>query len=383
MKIVEVRPYALNVGGRNHCLVKVALDSGAVGWGEAGLSHKERAVGAMVDVLRPLFEGRDPRRRGALWQEAYRAGYFEGDRSLSAALSAVDIALHDALGRELGVPVYELLGGAHRERVPVFPTIGSLDPAEALEGAVRLADDGWSVIRLMCVNPSEDDGVFEPLESVYRTAALVRELRARIDPAVAIGVEFHHRLSVAEAIAFGEAVPRGALAFLEEPIRAESPAAYGALRGRIGIPLAVGEEFISKWQFAQFFDAGVIDYARVDVANAGGFTESMKIAAMAEARYVDVMPHNPLGTIGTAATAHFALAVPNLSWIEYRGLPGDTLFPDDPVVLTTTHRLEGQMLAVSDAPGLGVDVAEARLNETLEPQVMPRLVRRDGSYTNW
>lgn len=383
MKIDSVETFVARVGARKHCLVKVRLSSGATGWGEAGLPSKEAAIAAMVGHVRQLLVGRDALRRGALWQEVYRAGYFEGDRTLAAALSAIDIALHDAIGHELGVPVYELLGGRHRDRVPVFPTVGSFDRDESIAAAGALADAGWDVIRLMCLNPREAEGIFDPHESVARTAALVAEVRGTVGARVALGVEFHHRLSLPEAIAFANAVPDGALAFLEEPIRAQSVAAYEALRARVTIPLAIGEEFTSKWEFGSFLDAGVVDYARVDVGNVGGFTEAMKVAALAETRYVDLMPHNPLGVIGTAATAHFALAVPNLSWIEYRGLPGDTLDTSDAQTFTSEHRLDGRALVVASAPGLGVRVEEELLGCDAEPDSFPRLARSDGTYTNW
>jgi galactonate dehydratase len=196
-------------------------------------------------------------------------------------------------------------------------------------------------------------------------------------------VDFHHRLTPAEAVSFAQALPRGALAFLEEPIRSQSAAAYATLRRSLDIPLAVGEEFTSKWEFDPFLNGGLIDFARLDVGNVGGLTEAMKISAAAETRYIDVMPHNPLGAICTAATAHLATAIPNLAWVEYRGLEGDTLTVEDETVIKSHHVREGTELRVAEVPGLGVEVNEEALLEPAQPTDFPRLRRVDGSYTNW
>ena len=139
-----------------------------------------------------------------------------------------------------------------------------------------------------------------------------------------LGVDYHHRLSVAEAASFCQKMPRGTLDFLEEPIRDETPEAYEALRRMTDVPFAIGEEFASKWQFLPYIERDIHQFNRLDVCNVGGLTEVMKVAGWSEAHYVDMMPHNPLGPVCTAATMHFCAAVANFSWLETRSSPAET-----------------------------------------------------------
>ena len=147
MKITDIKVYPVWVGTRNQCLVKVETDEGIYGWGEAGLSGRELAVAGAVKHYREFLIGRDPMRIGALWQEMYRSQYFEGGRVLTAAISAIDIALHDLVGKALGVPVYQLLGGKQRDFIPCFATMLAPTPEDLIEGAQLLISQGWNVIR--------------------------------------------------------------------------------------------------------------------------------------------------------------------------------------------------------------------------------------------
>ncbi len=200
---------------------------------------------------------------------------------------------------------------------------------------------------------------------------------------VTLGIDYHHRLSVAEAASFCQKLPPGTLDFLEEPIRDESPEAYESLRRMTDIPFAIGEEFSSKWQFLPFIERDIHQFNRIDICNVGGLTEAMKVAGWSEAHYVDLMPHNPLGPICTAATVHFSAAVANFSWLETRateahlGFDNSEFFPVQP-------RLEGACYPVSAAPGLGVEVNEDLIQkQSFKFWEAPHLRRRDGSYTNW
>ena len=148
MKITDVKPYPVWVGHRNQMLVKVETDAGIYGWGESGLSGRELAVAGAVKHYREFLIGRDPMQRGALWQEMYRSQYFEGGRTLTAAISAIDIALYDIAGKALGVPVYELLGGKHRDYVPCFATTGGRSYEQLIENVHLLLEKDWNVIRI-------------------------------------------------------------------------------------------------------------------------------------------------------------------------------------------------------------------------------------------
>ena len=384
MKIAEVRWFPVWAGNRNQMIVKVETDTGLFGLGESGVSGRELAVAGALRHFREFLIGRDPRRIGALWQELYRGQYFEGGRILTGAISAIDIALHDVVARSLGIPVYQLLGGAHRDRIPGFPTSFALGGPQAVEGARELIAEGWDVIRF---TPAEGNGsdpddelLNEPRHSIALSAEWITAVREEVGKGPVLGIDYHHRLSVAEAASFCQMIPPGTLDFLEEPIRDESPEAYAALRGMTPVPFAIGEEFSSKWAFLPYVERGLTNFARVDVCNVGGLTEAMKVAGWCEAHYIDMMPHNPLGPVSTAAHIHFGAAVPNFAWLEVR--EREFLFEED--LFPKQHRLDGTGFSLPEEPGLGVEFnEELAAGQEWKFWEAPHLHRRDGSYTNW
>jgi galactonate dehydratase len=383
MKIAAIECFTPWVGLRNQLLVKVTTEDGIYGWGESGLSGREQAVIGAIEHYREFLIGRDPAQAGALWQEMYRSQYFEGGRVLTAAIGALDIAFHDIRGKALGVPVHQLLGGKHRDRVPAFATAPADPGPEMLEQARILMDAGWRCIRFVPWGQQSRDR-FEPRESIAKTAPWMIKAREELGAAAVLGIDYHHRLSVAEAASFCQKMPSGTLDFIEEPIRDETPEAYEALRRMTDIPFAIGEEFSSKWQFLPYIERDIHQFNRLDVCNVGGFTEAMKVAAWSETHYVDLMPHNPLGPICTAASIHLAAAVPNFSWLECRSSPVEQLGFDSSEIFPMQINLEGCSYPVPDSPGLGVEVDETAIaRQSFRFSEPPHLRRDDGSYTNW
>ncbi len=391
MKITNIIPYPCWVGVRNQLVVKVETDEGIFGLGESGLSGRERAVIGALEHFREFLIGQDPMQRGRIWQQLYRSQYFEGGRVLLAAQSAIDIALYDIAGKALGVPTYQLLGGAQRDFVPCFATAGGASAEEMVANCSMLFNRGWKVIRTMPITPAgTPEDVYEPRETLGPTATALTKLRETLGPDLTLGIDYHHRLTPAETVSFIERMPRGTLDFFEEPIRDESPEAYAALRRQIPTPFAVGEEFASKWQFMPYIEQHLTDFARVDICNVGGFTESMKVAGWAEAHYIDLMPHNPLGPVCTAATVHLAAAVPNFAWLEVRVTESENLYAgqngenDADKLFPVQPRLQGSGFPLPTAPGLGLEFNEdlAR-HQTWKYWEAPHYRRRDGSVTNW
>ncbi len=313
----------------------------------------------------------------------YRSQYFEGGRVLQAAISAIDIALYDIKGKALGVPVHQLLGGKQRNVIPTFASTSAPPGPEMIEQAKMLIEKGWTAMRL---SPADHGNgkTYEPRESIAKTAAWMVKARAELGSEVVLGIDYHHRLSIAETVSFCQKMPAGTLDFLEEPIRDETPEAYESLRTMVDVPFAIGEEFASKWQFLPYIERGIHQFNRLDVCNVGGLTESMKIAGWSEAHYVDMMPHNPLGPICTAATVHFAAAVANFSWLETRASPAESLGFDNSEFFPVQPRLDGAVYPVSDAPGLGIEVNETLIAaQSFKFWEAPHLKRKDGSVTNW
>jgi galactonate dehydratase len=329
----------------------------------------------------------DPSQIGAIWQELYRSQYFEGGRVLQAAISAIDIALYDIKGKALGVPVYELLGGKQRNLIPTFASTTAPPGPEMIEQAKELIANGWIAMRLSPAHhgPSPTHpGLYEPRESIAATAKWMVRAREELGDLPVLGIDYHHRLSVAEAASFCQKMPSGTLDFIEEPIRDETPEAYEALRKMVDIPFAIGEEFASKWQFLPYIERDIHQFNRIDVCNVGGLTEAMKIAGWSEAHYVDMMPHNPLGPICTAATVHFAAAVANFSWLETRTSTAEQLGFDNSEFFPVQPRIVNAHYPVTDAPGLGVEVNEELIKQqSFKFWEAPHLKRIDGSVTNW
>ena len=401
MKIKNIISYPVWIGSRNQLLVKVETDNGLEGWGESGLSSRELAVSGIIQHYKNLLVGKNPFEIGKIWQRLYRSQYFEGGRTITSAISAIDLALHDIKGKALNVPVYELLGGKQRNQVPTFATTSAPPGPEMIEQAKELIKSGCQAFRLSLSQSggegefesiyskkfgtkSNDNNIFEPRESLNNTAKWIIEARKELGSEVVLGVDLHHRFSVAEASSFCNKLPPGTLDFLEEPIRDETPSAYNALRKMTNIPFAIGEEFASKWQFIPYIENDITQFARIDICNVGGITESMKVAGWCESHYIDMMPHNPLGPICTAASIHYGASVPNFAWLETRESSAENAGFFDDEIIQSSHKMQNAMYVVSDEPGLGIKVNEDYLrNSKFKQWDPPQLERNDGSVTNW
>ncbi len=378
MKITALKSFP--VRKRLH-LVKIETDDGCCGWGEAGPSswRREMALHGLLSHYREFLVGKDPMNIAGLWQEMSRGGDPEGGRLKAAAVSAVDIALHDLVATSLGVPVYQLLGGRLRDRVECFTPVAD-------EAAPRWISEGWKALRLT-MSDAKEPGMFDPRESIELATPRMIKVRESVGPGPMLGVDYHHAFTVSEAASFCRKLPPGTLDFIEDPIREHTPGAYRELRRMTEIPFAVGEVFTSKWDWLPFIEQDLINLARIDLGNVGGFTEGMKVAGLCEAHYIDMMPHLAISPISTACIVHFAAAVPNFGWMEDRNRRGDgTFHPRSIEACTRYPKPDGPMYPVTDTPGLGVAYDEDALKEFMarNPYDMteePRKRRRDGSLS--
>jgi galactonate dehydratase len=386
MKITAVKGFPVRSGFRNLFIVKVETDAGISGIGEGGISGREMAMLGMVQHFERFLIGADPRRIEHIWQTLYRGAYFEGGKITAAVISAIDIALYDILGKSLGVPVYQLLGGAARTSVQAFSTPGALNGPGIIETAKAHIEEGFTALRFTPgieddAWTGEDGAVYEPYQSIDAAVHWLREVRQAVGPRVLLSIDFHHRLSVAEAAHFCQQVEDLHLHFVEEPIRCEDPKAYKQLRAMTNVPFAIGEEFSSKWAFAPYIEEGLLNYCRVDICNVGGFTEAKKVAGWCETHYIDLMPHNPLGPVCTAASVHLAIATNNFAMLEFQHGVGASypraLFP-------VMIERQGDHYPLPTAPGLGVEFNEAAVaDHPFEFWEAPHWQRHDGAYTNW
>ncbi|MFM2032291.1 MAG: hypothetical protein RLZZ297_1056 [Chloroflexota bacterium] len=224
MRIRDIICYPIWVGNRNQLVVKIETDEGISGLGESGLSGRELAVIGAINHFREFLIGKDPMQIGRIWQELYRSQYFEGGRVLTAAQSAIDIALYDIAGKALGIPVHQLLGGHQRDRIPCFVTTSGGTPDEMIASAQLLWDHDWRVIRTGMLQPrNHGEGVFEPRETLGITAKTLVAIRERLGDELTLGIDYHHRLSIAETASFCQKMPVGTIDFIEEPIPTSRP----------------------------------------------------------------------------------------------------------------------------------------------------------------
>jgi galactonate dehydratase len=363
--------------------VRVETHDGAVGWGEGSLEGHAEAVEGAFASLRDRFVGADAAQIEDIWQIAYRLGFYRGGPVLMSALSGLDQALWDLKGKVLGVPVWQLLGGRVRERVPVYAWIGGDSPGEVVEAARGRIAQGFRAVKM---NGTGSLGWLDnhaELEAVLRRVESVRAL------GLDVGVDFHGRVHKPMAKQLAQALEPLRPLFIEEPLLCEHPEAIRQLAGLTSLPIALGERLYSRWDFKPFFEAAAVDIIQPDLSHAGGLSECRRIAAGAEAYDVAVAPHCPLGPIALAACMQLALLVPNFViqemslGIHYNTGAHDLLtYLKKPDVFTVT---DGMVEGLSGV-GLGIEIDEARVREAARtpPQWRNPVWRGpDGSVREW
>ena len=378
MEITEIEPFVHTDG---NCFVKVETDEGVSGVGEAGLKRRGRAVAAVIEEFEPDLVGADPMRTEHLWQTMFRGGFFPGGMVQSAAVSAVDIALWDLKGKALDVPVYELLGGRTRDRVACYPHVGShADLDELVEECQERTAEGWKFVRWGLSDP-EGPEVFEPSRAVRHGIEQVAAVRDACGEALNICVDVHTRIDPSSAVEFCRGVEAYSPFFVEDPLRSENTEKLAQVRQHTSVPLAVGEQFDSKWRFQRAIEEDLMDYCRVDLCLAGGLTEARKIADWCETHYIELVPHNPLGPVSTAACLQLCLSSPLVGVQELPEPPMSDFTDAFPAQVPFE---DGHLLPPS-GPGLGIEFDESAFEglEPYEPSEGTGYVREDGSYTNW
>jgi galactonate dehydratase len=335
--------------------VRVETDEGTVGWGEASLEGHSEAVAGAFWGLRDRFVGHDPDRIEDIWQIAYRLGFYRGGPVMMSALSGLDQALWDLKGKKLGVPVWELLGGAVRTHVPVYAWIGGDRPHDVAAAARARKAQGFRAVKM---NATEDLGWLDSPKALEPTLERLAAVQAE---GVDVGLDFHGRVHRAMARQLIAAVEPLKPLFIEEPVLSEHPEALAAVTQGTSVPIALGERLYSRWDFKPFFEAGCVDIIQPDLSHAGGISECRRIAAMAEAYDVALAPHCPLGPIALAACMQIALTSINFViqemslGIHYNSAEHDLLtYLRNPEVFAVTDGMVPQLTG----PGLGIEIDE-------------------------
>ena len=362
IRITNVSSIVVNADQRNWVLVKVETNqAGLYGWGEASLEMKTRAVVGAIQDLTPLVLGEDPTRIEHLYQKLYRGAFFREGVVGMSAISGVEHALWDILGKALNVPVYKLLGGAVRERVRMYTHLGggewnsvyrTFDPEPLIDLAHKVLEQGYTALKVVCVPYSE------PLMGASHTkkfSKAIEKLRLAIGDSVDLMIDFHGRTYPATAIQYINAVEEFQPFFCEEPVPCENVDALAEVRRAVRVPIGTGERLVTRHQFRRIFETQACHVIQPDICHCGGLLEARKIAAMAEAYYMGVAPHNPLGPVANCVALHFGLSTPN--FLIQEDMLADVPWRWD--VVTQNLKRENGYWLKPEAPGLGIDVNEA------------------------
>jgi galactonate dehydratase len=377
MKITGIRTHVARHGQRCRGLLKVETDAGIDGWGEAYSIGPDLSVEPIADYVATMVRGEDPRRIEFIMLKLFQQFRFPPGGTGMAVVSAVDHALWDISGKAAGLPVYMLLGGAARSRVRVYHSIGGKDGQETAARAVQLNEEwGFTAFKL---SPYRVDPDATRWGRVCAAAAgYLDEVRRHAPAGFEFAFDPHAKiLEPVKAMQLAEALAPHDPLFFEEPLRPEHIPAWARLRQQMTVPLATGESLYGRFEFLNLLAAKAADIIQPDVCVCGGLLEMRKIAALAEAHYVTVAPHNPMSPVATAVNVHFAAATPNFTILEYI-LPVGNEWKDwvDAPYLPRDGYLELR----PDRPGLGIQVCEqaVRNNEYHHWQrTCP--VRPDGS----
>ncbi|HEY2251468.1 MAG TPA: galactonate dehydratase [Planctomycetaceae bacterium] len=352
MKITDIQTFGVNLGDGNHIFVKILTDEHLHGSGEAYRVGPDAAVEQTIHYLKDWLIGEDPTRIEHLWRIMYNGSRFPGGSILNAAISGIEVALWDLKGKVHGVPVYQLLGGRCRDRIRAYLGIGGATPQAAAESALdAVKRHGFTAVKMQPLPP---DSAKLPWGRVLReTAARLEAVRRAVGDDVDIALDPHAQIfETVRALEVAAAVKPYRPLFFEEPLRPENIEAMGNLHEKIGVPIATGEMLYTKYEFRDIIAARAADILQPDLLLCGGLMEAKKIAAMAEANYLTMAPHNPLGPVSTAVAAQFAISTPNFLILEYQF---DSEGPARNLVLKPFAFREGY-LEVPDTPGLGIEL---------------------------
>jgi len=295
MKIIEVNTYFVRP---RWGFVEIITDEGLTGWGEAVLEGHAAAVLACVQEMKDYLIGADPAKIEDLWTVMYRAGFYRGGGVLMSAISGIDQALWDIKGKYFGAPVYELLGGACRDRIKVYSWIGGDRPSDVGQAALEKKEAGFSAIKMNATEELQMIDTYDKVDAVLERVAAIRETCGKY---FGIAIDFHGRVHKPMAKVLAKKLEEFDPMFIEEPVLCENMELFKEIAAACNIPIATGERLFSKYDFKRLLQVGGVDIIQPDLSHAGGITEVKKIAAMAEAYDVALAPHCPLGPIALAA----------------------------------------------------------------------------------
>ncbi|MBE6659739.1 MAG: galactonate dehydratase [Ruminococcaceae bacterium] len=351
MKVTDLKPFVVDCFRTNWVFVKVYTDEGIDGVGEATLEYKEAALLGAVQHIKEYLVGKNPLDIERHFHDIYRDAYWRGGAVLMSALSAVEMALWDILGKSLGVPVYQLLGGRANDKVRIYVNgwfSGAKTPAEFGAKAKAAMERGVTALK------------WDPFGKAYLTLSnaeldrameCVAAVRDAVGNRVDLLIEGHGRFDVPTGIRIAKELEQFRPMWFEEPTPPDNLEALKAVRDKSPVPISAGERLYTLKDYKDLFEMRAADYIQPDISHAGGIMELKKIAAVADTYYIPFAPHNPSGPVANAATLQLAACCPNFNILEI--MYSDVTWRAD--VTNEDLHYEDGYITIPDKPGLGIE----------------------------
>jgi galactonate dehydratase len=358
MRVTHFDVFPVNAHWRTWVFVRLGTDEGLTGWGEATLVFGDAAVLGALEDLREFVIGIDPLRIEEFWSSRFYRTIFHGP-SFYSAVAGVEHALWDITGKWFNVPVYQLIGGAVRERVRLYANtwfLGARTPEEYAERAQAVTATGWDAIKF---DPLPGSLLAASRQELRSAVEKVRSVREAVGPDVDILIECHGRLNPESAIRFANAIAEYRPFWIEEPVPAHNPLAMRKVRANTDVPVAAGERLATRWQYRELLGLGAVDIVQPDMTQTGGLLEAKRVADLAALHGVQVAPHCPRGPVATAVGVHCSFSTPNFLILEYPTDLGGVTWRQD--LIETPEEIDRGHVTAPTAPGLGVELIETEL----------------------
>lgn len=376
MKITDIKAFAVDCFRTNWVFVKVYTDEGIDGVGEATLEYKEKALLGALEHIKDYLLGKNPLNIEKHWHDIYRDAYWRGGAVLMSALSAVETALWDILGKSLNVPVYQLMGGKVNDEVRIYVNgwfSGAKEPEEFGQKAKEAVKRGVTAMKW---DPFGKNYMNISHKELERALRCVDEVRKAVGNDVDLLIEGHGRFNIPTAVTIAKELEQFKPMFFEEPVPPDSLDALKEVKDRSPVAIAAGERLYTRWDYRRIFDMSAADYIQPDISHAGGIMELKKIAAEAECRYIPFAPHNPSGPVANAATLQLAASCPNFCILEimYSDVEYRKRITDENLEYKDGY------IKIPQKPGLGIEIDE---EECLKHPYRPHSLRHyNGSLTD-
>lgn len=364
--------------------IKINTDEGISGWGELVSGTKTETVVAGAKEMCSKLIGKNPLEIERIWQRLHRS-FFRGKPINGTIISGIEMALWDIKGKALNLPVYELLGGAVRDKIKVYSWIGGDRPSDVVAMAQERWDKGFRAVKM---NATSEMHYVDSLEKVNAAVKRVASIREKFGNAMSIGIDFHGRVHKPMAKVLAKALEEYHPMFIEEPVLPENEEYFAQISNEVSTPIATGERLYTRWGFKNIFKQGAVDIIQPDISLCGGLLEERKIAAMAEAYDMAVAPHAPYGPVALAATFQVDACTPNV-FIQEQSLgihynQGFDLL--DFVKNKEIFQYKDSFVDIPKGPGLGIEMDEDKIKDVAQEGLVwnnPAWVNDDGTIAEW